>query len=78
MAATVLSSARAVAVSVFVVRAFLKLRKVFDTLRELMTPPAQPDPPVPPKRPIGFITPEDRPQPKASKGVAPVKVGRNK
>jgi hypothetical protein len=58
-----------------------QLRTVFDTLRELMTPPAQPDPPVPPvppKRPIGFITPEDRPQPKASKGVAPVKAGRNK
>jgi hypothetical protein len=121
MAAAVLRSARALQVSVFVVRAFLKLRelvasqqglserldaleakledkteslavqhdtlsrntkaqlrKVFDTLRELMTPPAQPDVPVPPKRPIGFITPEDRPQPKASKGVAPVKAGRNK
>jgi hypothetical protein len=27
---------------------------VFDSLRELMTPPE------PPKRPIGFITPEDK------------------
>jgi ORF6N domain len=121
MAATVLSSARAVEVSVFVVRAFLKmrelvashqglserldaleakledkteslamqhdtfsrntkaqLRSVFATLRELMTPPAQPDMPVPPKRSIGFITPEDQPQPKARKGVAPVKPERNK
>lgn len=28
--------------------------QVFDALRELMTPPE------PPKRPIGFITPEDK------------------
>ena len=31
-----------------------QLKQVFDALRELMTPP------VPPKRPIGFITPEDK------------------
>lgn len=31
-----------------------QLRQVFDALRELMTPPD------PPKRPIGFITPEDK------------------
>ncbi len=31
-----------------------QLREVFDALRELMTPPD------PPKRPIGFITPEDK------------------
>lgn len=30
-----------------------QLKKVFDALRELMTPPD------PPKRPIGFVTPED-------------------
>ena len=30
-----------------------QLREVFDALRELMTPPD------PPKRPIGFVTPED-------------------
>jgi hypothetical protein len=30
-----------------------QLKKVFDALRELMTPPD------PPKRPIGFINPED-------------------
>lgn len=91
MAATILSSPRAVEVSVYVVRAFVRLRElatthqdlatrldeleqktellamqhdtfsrntrnqlkqVFDALRELMTPPE------PPKRPIGFITPE--------------------
>jgi len=31
-----------------------QLKQVFDALRELMTPPE------PPKRPIGFITPEDK------------------
>jgi hypothetical protein len=31
-----------------------QLKKVFDALRELMTPPD------PPKRPIGFVTPEDK------------------
>ena len=93
MAATVLNTPRAVEVSVYVVRAFVKLRElvgshrelarrlddleqktealamnhdtfsrntrnqlkqVFDALRELMTPPD------PPKRPIGFINPEDK------------------
>ena len=93
MAATVLNTSRAVEVSVYVVRAFVKLRElvgshrelarrldeleqktealamnrdtfsrntraqikqVFDALRELMTPPD------PPKRPIRFVTPEDK------------------
>ena len=93
MAATILNSPRAVEVSVYVVRAFVRLRElaathgelakrldeleqktealamnhdtfsrntrsqlkqVFDALRELMTPPD------PPKRPIGFISPEDK------------------
>lgn len=31
-----------------------QLKKVFDALRELMTPPK------PPKRPIGFVMPGDR------------------
>ena len=92
MAATILSSPRAIEVSVYVVRAFVRLRElatrhgdlakrlaeleektealamnhdtfsrntrnqlkhVFDALRDLMTPPD------PPKRPIGFIAPED-------------------
>jgi hypothetical protein len=109
MAATVLSSPRAVEVSVYVVRAFLKLRElvathqglakrldaleakleekteslamqhdtfsrntraqlkqVMDALRELMVPPE------PPKRPIGFVTPEDKSKPKA------IKVARKK
>ncbi len=38
-----------------------QLKQVFDALRELMTPPD------PPKRPIGFITPEDKS--KGSKAV---------
>ncbi len=92
MAANLLSSARAIEVSVYVVRAFVRMRElaathgdlaqrlieleqktealamshenlgrntrtqfkqVFDALRELMTPPE------PPKRPIGFVTPEE-------------------
>jgi hypothetical protein len=31
-----------------------QLKQVFDAIRELMTPPD------PPKRPIGFITPDDK------------------
>ena len=33
-----------------------QLKQVFDALRELMTPPD------PPKRPIGFVTQEDKPK----------------
>jgi hypothetical protein len=44
-----------------------QLREVFDTLRELMTPPE------PKKRPIGFITPDDMPRPKALKAAKPVR-----
>lgn len=93
MAANLLSSQRAVEVSVYVVRAFVRLRElaathgdlakrlseleektealsmqhdtfsrntrnqlkqVFDALRELMTPPD------PPRRPIEFVTPEEK------------------
>jgi hypothetical protein len=93
MAATVLNTPRAVEVSVYVVRAFVRLRElvgshrelatrldelehktealamshdtfsrntrnqlkqVFDALRELMTPPD------PPRRPIGFVTPQEK------------------
>jgi hypothetical protein len=93
MAATILSSPRAIEVSVYVVRAFVRMRElatthsdlakrlseledktealalshdsfsrntriqlkqVFDALRELMTPPD------PPKRPIGFVTQQDK------------------
>jgi ORF6N domain len=99
MAATILNSPRAVEVSVYVVRAFVRLREaallhkdladrlssleerteklemnhdtfsrntrnqlrqVFDALRELMTPPESP------KRPIGFITHDDKPSKPAS------------
>ena len=93
MLSTVLSSPRAIAVNIEIMRTFVRvralaathgdlakrlaeledktealamnhdtfsrntrnqLREVFDALRELMTPPD------PPKRPIGFITPEDK------------------
>jgi hypothetical protein len=37
----------------------IQLRQVFDALRELMTPPD------PPKRPIGFVTPEEKKTPKS-------------
>jgi hypothetical protein len=99
MAANLLSSPRAVEVSVYVVRAFVRLRElaathgdlakrlaeleektealamnhdtfsrntrnqlkqVFDALRELMTPPD------PPRRPIGFVTHEDKGSKKTS------------
>ena len=99
MAATILNSPRAVEVSIYVVRAFVRLRElaarhgdlakrlveledktealamnhdtfsrntraqlkqVFDALRELMTPPD------PPRRPIGFVTSEDRGSKKAA------------
>lgn len=99
MAATLLSSPRAIEVSVYVVRAFVRLRdvarshqdlaqrldeledktaqlgfehetfsrntrnqlkQVFDALRELMVPPD------PPKRPIGFISPDERKKDKKS------------
>jgi hypothetical protein len=48
-----------------------QLKQVFDAIRELMTPPD------PPKRPIGFITPDDKKD--APKGITKaVKVGRGK
>jgi ORF6N domain len=118
MAATVLSSPRAVEVSVYVVRAFVKLRElvathqglatrldaleakleekteslamqhdtfsrntraqlkqVFDALRELAT---SAEPPSPPKRPIGFVTPEDKSKPKVLRAAAPAKVVRKR
>jgi hypothetical protein len=40
-----------------------QLKQVFDTLRELMTPPE------PHKRPIGFVHSEDPPKPKAMKSA---------
>jgi ORF6N domain len=101
MAAMVLASPRAVEMSVYVVRAFVRLRElatthqdlakrlaelelktegleishdtfsrntrnqlrqVFDALRELTIPPD------PPKRPIGFVTQEDKPKGSTSAG----------
>jgi hypothetical protein len=82
MAATILNSPRAVEVSIFVVRSFVRVRElaelkekttalamnndtfshknraqpknVFGALRELMTPPDLP------KRPTGFVMPDDK------------------
>ncbi len=43
----------------------VQLKQVFDALRELMAPPANE---APPKRPIGFVPPEEKPaKPKARK-----------
>jgi ORF6N domain len=60
----------------------VQLREVFETLRELMTPPSSP------KRPIGFVHPQDatKPKGKAVKAsavkktaiAAPVKAARKK
>ena len=112
MAAMVLNSPRAVQVSLYVVRAFVRLREaavlhqdlakqlaelqdkteslamqhdtfsrntrnqlrqVFDTLRELVTPPE------PHKRPIGFVTHEEKKDaPKKPNAVKVVKAGRGK
>lgn len=109
MAATVLSSPRSVEMSVYVVRAFVKLREVlashhdlaqklqeleqttealalrhdtlahntraqltqvFDAIRELM----EPSPANSKKRPIGFVTPEEKPSTsKATKKKSPQK-----
>ena len=42
-----------------------QLKQIFEAIRQLMTPPD------PPKRPIGFVTQEDRSgKPKAAKGKA--------
>ena len=41
-----------------------QLKQVFDALRELMTPPD------PPKRPIGFVTPEDKSKKTRARGKA--------
>lgn len=95
MAAMILSSERAVEVSVYVVRAFVQLRGllaaneqlaaqlnaldkrlsqkldthdqaitgILNTLRALMQPPTQLEPAPPPKRPIGFVHPEEKKPP---------------
>lgn len=109
MAANLLTSPRAVEVSVYVVRAFVRLRElaathqdlakrlgeleektetlamqhdtfsrntrnqlrqVFDALRELMTPPE------PAKRPIGFVTPEEKNKPAGRKTASTAAKGK--
>jgi ORF6N domain len=83
MAATLLNSPRATALSIYVVRAFVELRGLLSTNKDLATKVhtlerkvsvherniaqlagAMADllatPAPPPKRPIGFITPEDK------------------
>ena len=49
-----------------------QLRQVMDALKELMEPPQSP------KRPIGFITPEDTSKPKAMKSAKSVGLKRAK
>ena len=95
MAATLLNSPRATALSVYVVRAFVELRgmltsnrelagkvhtlerkvsaherhiaELVDSMAELLATP-----PPPPKRPIGFVTQDDKSKSKASKRAPPV------
>ncbi len=91
MLSSVLSSPRAIAVNIEIMRAFVRLRDalasnrdlaaklgelerklkghdqaiagILDAIRQLMAPP-----PAPPKRPIGFVTPNEKPgNPKAAK-----------
>ena len=79
MLSSVLKSPRAIAVNIEIMRAFVRLRRliasnkelarrfdeleaatntrlrqVFEAIRQLMAPPN------PPKRPIGFVTPQER------------------
>ena len=95
MAATLLNSPRATELSVYVVRAFVELRgmltsnrelagkvhtlerkvsaherniaELVDSMAELLATPTPP-----PKRPIGFVTQDDKSKSKASKRAAPV------
>jgi phage regulator Rha-like protein len=89
MAATLLNSERATEISVHVVRAFVEMRAILATNREMSNKLHQLErkvaghdasiaglidsmrqllmPPDPPKRPIGFVTPDDQPKPKAAK-----------
>ena len=95
MASMVLNSTRATELSVYVVQAFVELRgmltsnrelagkihtlerkvsaherhiaELVDSMAELLATP-----PPPPKRPIGFVTQDDKSKSKASKRAAPV------
>ncbi len=95
MASMVLNSPRATELSIYVVQAFVELRSMLatnrelanklhllerkvskhdqtlgdlvDSIRQLLAPPESP------KRPIGFITPEDKLKPKASKRLVSAK-----
>jgi hypothetical protein len=95
MASMVLNSPRATELSIYVVQAFVELRSMLatnrelsnklhllerkvskhdqtlgelvDSIRQLLAPPESP------KRPIGFVTPEDKPKPKASKNLLSTK-----
>ena len=61
--ANVLASAQAAEMGIYVVRAFVQLRQLFEALRELTSPPE------PTKLPIGFVTAQHKPTHKASKAV---------
>jgi ORF6N domain len=100
MASMVLNSPRATELSIYVVQAFVELRsmlatnrelsnklhllerkvtkhdqaigELIDSMRQLLAAPE------PHKRPIGFITPDDKSKPKASKSAATAKSVRKK
>lgn len=91
MAATLLNSPRATEISVHVVRAFVELRgmlatnrelanklhllerkvskhdqaigELIDSMRQLLAPPD------PPRQPIGFVPPQEKPKPRLTKGA---------
>ena len=105
MLSTVLSSERAVAVNIEIMRTFVRVRELANTHQDLAKRLAEIEfkteslelqhdtfsrntrnqlrevfeairaltmPPDPPKRPIGFVTPQDKPTPKASRAVKTV------
>jgi hypothetical protein len=77
--ANVLASAQAVEMGIYVVRAFVQLRQVFETLRELADKVTPPEPLPTAKRSIGFLPLDNDQPPKGSaKAVKALKVGQRK
>lgn len=75
--ANVLASAQAVEMGIYVVRAFVQLRQVFEALRELADKVTPPEPPPAAKRSIGF-SPLDNNKLKGSTKAKAINVGQRK